>query len=95
MTRSFAVREAVLGVGGLLAGANADASSSAIRTWAGLGALTGGGDLATALAAVRRGDRSARVPAVVAAAGLAAELWAFFAAPTRGRGDENRERARQ
>jgi hypothetical protein len=38
MTRSFAVREVVLGVGGLLAAARADITPSAIRTWAGLGA---------------------------------------------------------
>jgi hypothetical protein len=77
MTRSFAVREIVLGVGGLLAASSAEISPSAIRRWAGLGALTDGGDLLTSLDAVRRGDRSARVPTVMAAAGLAAELAAF------------------
>ena len=49
MTRSFAVREAVLGVGGLLAVSRADASLSAVRTWAGLGALTDAGDLAASV----------------------------------------------
>ena len=50
MTQSFAVREMVLGIGGLVATTRADASSSAVRMWAGLGALTDGGDVATALA---------------------------------------------
>src|ERR1700730_6450583 len=73
MTRSFAVREVVLGVGGLLAATKADASPSAVRIWACLAALTDAGDLAASLAGVRRGP-SARVPALVAAAGLLAEL---------------------
>jgi hypothetical protein len=77
MTRSFAVREAVLGVGGLLAVSRADASLSPVRTWAGLGAMTDAGDLAAAVTAVRRGDASARVPALVAATGLVTELWAL------------------
>ena len=78
MTRSFAVREMVLGVGGLLAVTRADLSPSAVRIWAGLGALADAGDLAVSLAAVRR-EPPARVPALVAAAGLLAELWAFAA----------------
>jgi hypothetical protein len=78
MTRSFAVREAVLGVGGLLAVASAGASPASVRMWAGLGALIDGGDLVASLAGVRRRDPSARVPALVAAAGLGAELWAFL-----------------
>jgi hypothetical protein len=78
MTRSFAVREVVLGVGGLLAATRGDISPSAVRTWAGLGALTDAGDLAASLAGVRR-KPSARVPALVAAGGLMAELWAFAA----------------
>jgi hypothetical protein len=82
MTRSFAVREVTLGVGGLLATAGADASPASVRTWAGLGALTDGGDLAVSLAGVRRNDPSAWVPALVATAGLVAEGWAFFT-PTR------------
>ena len=76
MTRSFAVREAVIGVGGLLAVRRADAPS-ALRTWAGLGALTDVGDVAASLAAVRSGQPSARIPALVAATGLAVELCAL------------------
>jgi hypothetical protein len=79
MTRSFAVREVVLGVGGLVAAAGADASPSAIRMWAGLGALTDGGDLAASLVGVGRDEPSTWVPALVATAGLIAELWAFSA----------------
>jgi hypothetical protein len=78
MTQSFAVREIVLGIGGLVATARADASSSAVGMWAGLGALTDGGDVATALAGVRRGEQTV-IPAVVAAGGLVAELWALRA----------------
>jgi hypothetical protein len=78
MTRSFAVREVVLGIGGLAAVASADRHPSAVRTWAGLGALTDAGDLAASLAGGRR-DPAARVPAAVAAIGLMAELWAFSA----------------
>jgi len=81
MTRSFAVREAVLGVGGLLAVAGTDESLSAVRTWAGLGALTDIGDLGASLvSSTRARDRSGYVPALVAAAGLLFELWAFTAA---------------
>jgi hypothetical protein len=79
MTRSFAVRELVLGVGGLLAVRRADSSPSALRTWAGLGALTDAGDLVASLAGVEKQGPSTRVAAGVAAAGLAAELWAFAA----------------
>ena len=79
MTRSFAVREVVLGVGGLLAATRADITPSAVRTWAGLGALTDAGDLAASLIGGRP-KPSARVPALVAASGLAAELLAFVAA---------------
>jgi len=84
MTRSFAVREAVLGGGGLLAVSRADAVSSAVRTWAGLGALTDAGDLAASVTAIRRGDASARLAALMAATGLVAELWALRAAATTG-----------
>jgi hypothetical protein len=80
MTRSFAVREVVLGVGGLLAVARADSRPSDVRLWAGLGALTDGGDLCASLASIRREASSPRVPALVAAAGLLCELWAFRAA---------------
>lgn len=79
MTRSFAVREVVLGVGGLLAAARADSPPSNVRLWAGLGALTECGDLCASLAGVRRGSSSGRVPALVAATGLLSELWAFRA----------------
>jgi hypothetical protein len=78
MTQSFAVREIVLGIGGLVATTRADASPSAVRMWAGLGALTDGGDVATALGGVRRGEQTV-IPAAVAAAGLVAELWALRA----------------
>jgi hypothetical protein len=67
----------VLGAGGVLAASGANASSSAVQTWAGLGALTDAGDLAASVIAARRGDSSARVPALVAAAGLTTELWAL------------------
>ena len=78
MTRSFAVREVTLGVGGLLATVGAGSSPRTVRMWAGLGALTDGGDLAASLAGVRRDEPSAWVPALVAAAGLVAEGSAFF-----------------
>jgi hypothetical protein len=77
MTRSFAAREIVLGVGGLLAVTRVDASPSAVRTWAGLGALTDGGDVVASVVGARGRDRSARVAALVAATGLVIELWAF------------------
>jgi hypothetical protein len=79
MTRSFAVREVVLGVGGLVAVASTDRHPSAVRSWAGLGALTDAGDLAASLAGGPRRNHAARIPALVAAMGLAAELWAFAA----------------
>jgi hypothetical protein len=79
MRRSFAVREFVLGVGGLLAVARAERRPSNVRLWAGLGALTDGGDLYAALAGPSDEGWTAHLPAVVAAAGLAGELWAFAA----------------
>ena len=79
MTRSFAVREVVLGVGGLLAVKGAATCPSAVRAWAGLGALTDAGDLVASLAAGRRETQSTYAQGLVAAAGLAAELWAFSA----------------
>jgi hypothetical protein len=86
MTRSFAVREVVLGVGGLFAVARADSRPSDVRLWAGLGALTDGGDLCASLAGIRREASSSRIPALVAAVGLWCELWAFRAAtPDRTR----------
>jgi hypothetical protein len=77
MTRSFAVRELVLGVGGVFAAANADAWPSAVRMWAALGALTDAADLAAAVVDARRGDPSVRASALVAATGFVAEFWAF------------------
>jgi hypothetical protein len=79
ITRSFAVREVALGVGGLLALARADRRPEDVRLWAGLGAFTDGGDLWASLASTRSEASSARVPALVAAAGLLCELWAFRA----------------
>jgi hypothetical protein len=78
MTRGFAVREITLGVGGLIATTGGDTPSSSLRLWAGLGALTDAGDLAAALAEVRRGERAA-VPALVATAGFLTEGWALLA----------------
>ena len=83
MTRSFAVRELTLGVGGLLAVVGVGAPPSTVRMWAGLGALTDGGDLAVSLVGVRRDEPSAWVPALVATAGLLADGWAFLT-PVRG-----------
>jgi hypothetical protein len=80
MTRSFAVRELVLGVGGLMAVARAEPRPSDVRLWAGLGALTDGGDLCVSMTSIRGEGSSSRVPAVVAAAGLVCELWAFCSA---------------
>jgi hypothetical protein len=76
MTRSFAIREVVLGVGGLLCVARDD-GPSALRTWAALGVLTDIGDLTASVASARGGHRSARLAAVAAAMGLVAEGWAF------------------
>jgi hypothetical protein len=78
MTRSFAVREIALGVGGLLATTRPDVSPSAVRLWAGLGALTDAGDLAAAFAQMRRGERAA-APVLLAASGLLTEGWALRA----------------
>ena len=78
MTRSFAVREIALGVGGLLAATRPDVSPSAVRLWAGLGALTDAGDLAAAFAQMRRGERAA-APVLLAASGLLTEGWALRA----------------
>ncbi len=86
MTRSFAVRELVLGVGGLLAVARAQRHPADVRVWAGLGALTDGGDLCAAVAGLRRDRRRTAAPAVVAALGLVCESWAYRAAP-RERGE--------
>lgn len=85
MTRSFAVREAVLGIGALLSVADADTASSRVRTWAALGALTDAGDVAASMVALRRGEPSAGASVVVAAAGLGAELWACRGSGSRRR----------
>jgi hypothetical protein len=79
MTRSFAVREIVLGFGGLLAAANTQRRPADLRLWAGLGALTDGGDFCAALAGSRRESSSTRLAALVAAAGFVCEAWAFHA----------------
>jgi len=81
MTRSFAVREVVLGVGGLLAVARAQRHPTDVRVWAGLGALTDGGDLCASVAGLRRDGRRTAAPAVVAALALICESWAYRAAP--------------
>jgi len=78
MTRSFAVREVTLGVGGLLAARPGAGSPSSVRMWAAMGVLTDAGDLAAALAGKRQGA-STGVPALVATCGLLAELWALHA----------------
>jgi hypothetical protein len=85
IVRSFAVRELVLGIGALLALAESGATPSAVRTWAGLGAMTDAGDFAAGLAGIRRREPSAGVSAVVAASGLGAEFWAFSASVTEKR----------
>jgi hypothetical protein len=70
MTRSFAVRELVLGVGGLRA-APEDAGD-----WARLGALVDAGDAAAAAAAVSRRVPLGRMALLTALGGLAVEGWA-------------------
>ena len=86
MTRTFAVREVVLGVGGLLAATNATSRPTDLRLWAALGALTDGGDFCLALAGSRDDSSSTRLAALVAAAGLVCEAWALHAAgPNRRR----------
>jgi hypothetical protein len=86
MTRTFAVREVVLGVGGLLAATNATSRPTDLRLWAALGALTDGGDFCLALAGSRHDSSSTRLAALVAAAGLVCEAWALHAAgPNRRR----------
>jgi hypothetical protein len=78
MTRSFAVRELVLGVGGLSA-LSPSSPSPGLATWAGLGALTDAGDLGAAVAAFSRRESSSGLSALVAAVGLAAESSAWLA----------------
>ena len=72
MIRSFAGREMALGVGGCLA-LRGSAPVSTLSMWAGLGAMTDAADLIAAIANLRRGDRSARAAALLAAIGLVSE----------------------
>jgi len=81
MTRSFAVRELVLGVGGLLAVARAERHPADVRIWAGLGALTDAGDLCASIAGIRGDGSPTATPVLVAATGLLCEWWAYRAAP--------------
>ncbi|MDX6373027.1 MAG: hypothetical protein QOD98_2015 [Nocardioidaceae bacterium] len=78
MTRSFAVRELVIGVGGLR-GARTDQA----QTWATLGVLTDAMDCLAATIAVRKGVPFAGATLAMAAAGLAFE--AYAAASSTGR----------
>jgi hypothetical protein len=77
MTRGFAVRELVLGIGGVMGAARAGSD------WARLGALVDMGDAATAAIAVRRRFPMAAPALLAALGGLAVETWAFreLAAP--------------
>ena len=71
MTRGFAVRELVLGIGGVI-GAARNASD-----WARLGALVDMGDAASAAIAVRRRVPMAAPALLAAVGGLAVETWAL------------------
>jgi hypothetical protein len=70
MTRSFAVRELVIGVGGLRAARTDDA-----LTWAGLGVLTDALDCVAATVALRNRAPYAGATLALAAAGLVAEAY--------------------
>ena len=70
MTRSFAVREIALGLGGLLAG------SHQIRDWARAGALVDIGDIVASAAAVRRRTPMAVPSLLTAAVGFSLEVYA-------------------
>ena len=70
MTRSFAVRELVLGVGGVAR------AGSGTAEWAQLGALVDLGDALAAAAAVLRRVPGATPALLAALGGLAAETWA-------------------
>lgn len=74
MVRSFAVREAVLGIGGLLVAMRAENQPTDVQFWAGLGALVDTGDLGTAVVSKQA------IPSLMATVGLAAESWAWWAA---------------
>lgn len=71
MTRSFAVRELVIGVGGLRS-----AHTDQERTWARLGVLTDALDCVAATVAVRNQVPHAGATLAMAAAGLAFEAYA-------------------
>jgi hypothetical protein len=90
MTRSFAIRETVLGLGGVLATTTARPSSGRVATWAGLGALTDLGDLVAASLGRRRRGRAALVPVGLAGAGLCIELWALARSRSLHRGSSGR-----
>ncbi len=82
MTRSFAVREIVLGVGALGALAKRRPNAQGLQLWASLGSLVDLGDLTAALITHEPG---AGVAALFAAAGLSAESWALWAASQTAR----------
>jgi hypothetical protein len=84
MTRGFAVRELVLGIGGVM-GAAGNASE-----WARLGALVDLGDAATAAIAVRRRVPMAAPSLLAALGGLAAEAWAFRTMTAPGAATDSR-----
>ena len=70
MTRSFAVREVALGLGGLLAGPHQ------VRDWARAGALVDIGDIAASAAAVRRRTPMAVPSLLTAVVGFGLEIYA-------------------
>lgn len=70
MTRSFAVREVALGLGGLRAGPHE------IRDWALAGALVDIGDLAASAVAVRRRTPMAVASLLTAIVGFGLEIYA-------------------
>jgi len=74
MVRSFAVREAILGIGGLVVAMRADDRPTDVQFWAGLGALVDTGDLGTAVVSKEA------IPTLMATVGLTAESWAWWAA---------------
>lgn len=71
MTRSFAIREVVIGLGGLLSVKGPMASPQALRQWAALGLLTDSGDLAAALVSRQNGNEQTTAPIALAAAATA------------------------
>jgi hypothetical protein len=71
MSRGFAVRELVLGIGAVMGGARGASD------WARLGALVDLGDAASAAIAVRHRVPMAAPALLAALGGLAVETWAF------------------